>query len=432
MNWNRKFSIRIEFSFGQLIAGFAGMLLLTYVCWEAYWYKKVGLYFIKWHTHIVFTAVFFGIPILLFLLIARFLSKPELFQKLLVAAGAIWSTLILAEILFIITGSNKTYIEERSGFYQPLYGYVPDNVYNLYHKSSAATYKAPEYEYTIEHNSLAFAGPEWDTVKNPRALRIITLGDSFTEGDGAPQDSCYPVLLQKILDADTIRTYEVLNAGVCGSDPVFGFKNLNERLMAFSPDIVIQTVSTNDALFDFLIRGGFERFTDDGKVRFKQAPKWEFTYAISYVLRVFFRAFGYDASSPSEGMSSSEIEAQSNKILNEVAQKFDSLSNASGIKVIFVLLPMKSELQEGKYDLNFSFFEKRISESKGLTLFDLMPCYQRYAKMSGQELSDFYWKIDGHHNSRGYKMMAECISDEVRRISSNAENKQEEELLKIQ
>ena len=96
--------------------------------------------------------------------------------------------------------------------------------------------------------------PNWKSVERSTACRcsntekktsrrVLAIGDSFTEGDGAVVDSCYPVLLGKFLNSPNDSTgYEILNAGTCGSDPVYGYQNLQDRLCNYRPDVVLQTI----------------------------------------------------------------------------------------------------------------------------------------------------------------------------------------------
>ncbi|MCO5247754.1 MAG: hypothetical protein M9887_02225 [Chitinophagales bacterium] len=48
------------------------------------------------------------------------------------------------------------------------------------------------------------------------------------------------------------KNIEVLNAGKRGSDPFFNFKLLEDKLIEYQPDMVIQSFTANDYYYDFL------------------------------------------------------------------------------------------------------------------------------------------------------------------------------------
>jgi len=48
---------------------------------------------------------------------------------------------------------------------------------------------------------------------------------------------------------------------------------------------------------------------------------------------------------------------------------------------------------------------------------DLFPCYRSTIKTDGKKAETYYWKIDGHHNPTGYRMMAQCIADAVKPLA---------------
>ncbi len=58
---HKKITIHISLSVRQLFAIAALILLLFYAGWEFYWYQKVGLAAIKWHTWWVLTIIIFAL-----------------------------------------------------------------------------------------------------------------------------------------------------------------------------------------------------------------------------------------------------------------------------------------------------------------------------------------------------------------------------------
>jgi hypothetical protein len=95
--------------------------------------------------------------------------------------------------------------------------------------------KKSEFKYEHRYNSLGLRNDEIKTPKPANEYRILGLGDSFTEGIGAPQDSSWLPLLQNILQQKTSQ-YKIncINAGHAGSDPVFDYQLLKKNYIFFN------------------------------------------------------------------------------------------------------------------------------------------------------------------------------------------------------
>jgi hypothetical protein len=97
----------------------------------------------------------------------------------------------------------------------------------------------------LRFNSLRFRGREFGP-KPPGVLRVMVLGDSFTEGQGVKEADTYPAVLQQLLDAEEPGRWEVLNCGRRAAD----FPTLHkmfEKILPFDPDLVVYGMVLNDA-----------------------------------------------------------------------------------------------------------------------------------------------------------------------------------------
>lgn len=75
---------------------------------------------------------------------------------------------------------------------------------------------APDgFQSVHRYNTLGFRGPDI-SVDRQTPIRLICIGDSWTEGIGAQEGRSWPVLLQKYLPQDVC---EVVNLGDSGSKP---------------------------------------------------------------------------------------------------------------------------------------------------------------------------------------------------------------------
>ncbi len=362
---------------------------------------KYWLNGITWHMH------FFIYPYCIFLLSIilsplYFFNKKR-FKDVLEKVVLIFLGLFFVEVLLSITGFNKTFLEKNSNNYVS-YRTSINKLYHTWPKNSLRCLTRDEYSFCQKSNSLGFIDFDWATLPDDtNKIKILSLGDSFTEGDGAHFDSSYVSRL-RLLDKNDSLFF--MNAGICGSDPFNNFVNFRDLLSQFNPDIILQTVSSADVLSDITIRGGLERFNSDGSINFK-THSLEPLFAISYVSRIFFSIIGYNELLIRQTISA-DGEKELNNSLKELVVSYDDLCRKKRNKLIFLLLPDKFELKSAKYNFNFTEF-KEFSASKGVQVVDLMPLYLHYLAQNNLKVSDLYWKIDHHHNSLGYGIMAEII-----------------------
>ena len=348
-------------------------------------------------------------------------KQVQLFQIVLTVFSAVTVTLMLAEFCVSHLKSNQTFVEKIGAGYKSFYCATGESKYhaNLPNKKHWITKQ--EYNYERFANSLGFSDSEWSLIKKKNEKRILALGDSFTEGDGAPYDSCYVSLLRKKFDTDSV--VHVMNAGVCGSDPFINFVNYRDRLSLYHPDIILQTLSSGDINVDLMVRGGMERFLPDGKVQFKKAPWWEPIYAVSFLSRFYFNARGYNQLLlRNEDIAASKKELDEQVI--ELFKNYSELAKKNQCKLVIVLQPFLGEVNSNLYQYDFTEILSVLKNVDNVSVIDLLPFYREKIKQDNSSAQTFYWPIDGHHNSKGYEMMAEGIyttllNDSLISITSN-------------
>ena len=97
-------------------------------------------------------------------------------------------------------------------------------------------------------NSLGFRGSEFSEIKPPTTYRIFMLGGSTMFGTGATSDeTTIPGYLQQFLDEkDFGFGVEVINSGIQGADSSTEVDLVEQKLVNFSPDLVIIYDGWND------------------------------------------------------------------------------------------------------------------------------------------------------------------------------------------
>lgn len=145
---------------------------------------------------------------------------------------------------------------------QPDEGYVheklPDSP-RLYRPKPGAVGTAGGDEFRI--NSLGMRDKEYAVEKPPGVTRIAILGDSFTFGNGVPEEATFAKVLEASLNASRDgTTYEVMNFGVKGYDTVQELATLREVALPLEPDLIVVAYYLNDV-------GNPERFGETPHAR---------------------------------------------------------------------------------------------------------------------------------------------------------------------
>ena len=80
------------------------------------------------------------------------------------------------------------------------------------------------------------------SVTTPRAQKILCIGNSFTQGSGAPAGESYPDHLQRFLDQDSFFYSQVINLGRGAFNTTLILENLNSWLAEYRPKFVLLQV----------------------------------------------------------------------------------------------------------------------------------------------------------------------------------------------
>lgn len=335
-------------------------------------------------------------------------------KNILLSFISFLASFLIAELaLRYIFEYPLTYSEKNLGEYLSPFA-TPDD---LIHRNDIHTLEfdpfqdrsyseSQDFNYPPEKmNKYGFRGdvPE----KNKRI--ILALGDSFTEGIGASLDSTYPYLLSKLIEIKD-KNFSVFNAGTAGNDPFFDFKMLQKLYSKLSINQVIFMLNTSD-IDDVNIRGGNERFLENGRLQYKTPPAWEIFYKHSFIFRIVmhnlfkinYNLYTYE---------------QTNKMNYESIKKITRLfeeevlpwTKDRNIPLKIVLQPIEFELKDTDSDRSvYSILADSLSKIQGLYFYNMLPDIKS-KPISGE---DIYWPQDKHFNPKGYNLIAHLIFENL-------------------
>ena len=110
-----------------------------------------------------------------------------------------------------------------------------------------------DYNVEMETNNMGFRGRDVGE-KEPGTYRIVMLGDSFTMGEGVPDASTFPLLVEEYLNKAGGGKYEVVNLGVESYSPVLEYSLLKRVIKQLKPDMVVLNFDMSDVLNEFAYR----------------------------------------------------------------------------------------------------------------------------------------------------------------------------------
>ncbi len=209
-------------------------------------------------------------------------------------------------------------------------------------------------------------------------------------------------------------TWELMNAGVCGSDPFFNYINYKERLAVYKPDIIIQSLSAGDVLTDMATKGGLNRFSNDQKLTPLKSPWWEPVFAISYVSRAFFYALGYNQQLVKQTLTK-QMKNDYDAELIRLFEAYDSIALENNARLYIVIRPdNKYEVMDSQPYYDFASVIGALRQHPNIQIVELLPMYKEYFRAREKSnIDDYYWPVDGHPNSRGYGLMASITYNAV-------------------
>lgn len=135
----------------------------------------------------------------------------------------------------------------------------------------------PRFGHEVSFNSLGMRDVEPRASKEPDALRVLVLGDSFMEALQVPLEASFPRLLERNLRALSGRQIEVISCGVGGWGTDDELQYLREYGLRLQPDVILVAVTLHNDVSDNL-RERFHALAGEDVVRRErnEIPEIEF------------------------------------------------------------------------------------------------------------------------------------------------------------
>jgi len=238
------------------------------------------------------------------------------------------------------------------------------------------------------------------TVKKPEGTyRIITLGDSFTQGVFVNISDNYPEILEDMFknyskECESYNKFEVINLGVSGYDIAYSVERFKTRGLKYSPDLMLWNIKGDDFL---LINSLWMNFTKHVNFPDSELDMENFNKAWSEKIEEFINFLkNFDDDSIKEDY------------ILEPLEYFLSTSEKEDIKVVIF------HFFQGSGSIWDYLIEEEISKYNNVD-------YIRLGidpKLYSQNLTIYYSETrphlsDPHPNERGHKIVASKLYDYI-------------------
>jgi lysophospholipase L1-like esterase len=201
-------------------------------------------------------------------------------------------TLLLLEFALRFWVSVLATPEQRTRY--ALFTNLPEDSWQWAPHPYLSYYPRPGFRRELlSHNSLGYRGPEIEPDKPDGVYRIVALGGSTTYTTGIQDNNLtYTALLQKVLG----ETYghervEVINAGAGGYSSWESLANLQFRVLALDPDLVLVYHGVND-VHSRLVDPATYRSDNTGRRTAWASPRVPLAHR-SQIVRFATRRLGY-------------------------------------------------------------------------------------------------------------------------------------------
>jgi hypothetical protein len=324
------------------------------------------------------------------------------------------AVIILVETSMRIFAAFDIFSNIHQGIYISPYDQRMDTWYFLEQPNSEVIEENDEFSYTYrtnEQGALAYKR------KDSADLNILVMGDSYSFGIGAPQDSSWAVQLMALLEQKTGKTINLVNASKPGSDPFFSYLVYRDKLSHLHFDIILLGINSSD-LYEVYARGGYERFKEDGSTQTKKAPWHATIYKYFYLGRYLLKkALKIENAYLYSENNIDELIYDAQEVVGDCLFDFKALAESKkGLFVPFVFaLPW--EIIYKQKDRVLTLEDRAALSDNRISIRDCMAEYYH-----SHNIEEYYWPQDRHYNSNGYRVMAECVSNQLLPFFQNDES----------
>lgn len=349
-------------------------------------------------------AVFFGICVLAFsFLLLKIFKKHKMPASVLLVLASLFFVLFAVELYLFFTAFSAPPVKLGDDCFPTNHlGYLKQTTIEGYPEITVWC-SWGEKKAARQCESL---NP--DTQKYDH--KILSLGDSFTEGLGVFNGDQWPEVLEKRLAKDNIR---VINCGRSGLDSEGVIERYEKYGKNHQPDIVIYAYVLNDAP---LMSYSLPDYADISFSDYTNPDDWA-GLAYSNFALVRFMANRYRQKEVAESTEQMYLKSFSEKNSLRLKRHFKKIRDFStelelhNIKFMVVIFPLFYKLD----DYPFINIHKKIADELKTGKIEYLDLYETFKNMDANEL--IVHPLDLHPNKKAQKLTARAIQKKLEDLS---------------
>jgi len=279
----------------------------------------------------------------------------------------------------------------------------------------------------VRTNEHGLRGPSTTLEPQPGVRRVLAVGDSATFGEAVAVEDAWPAVLQGELERRTGARWEVLNAGVQGWNAEGQLAYLEQRGLAFQPEIVVIGYNLND--FDYMPAIGAHGVLTRDPNQLRSAPtlaEWsEFYMLIRWFFQKGVPAWKQPAAPPLRPGEFHPLDRYESNFRKQYYRAptdnrwpalvhtifgFGRIAARGQPRVLLVILPDGDQFENDEPDL---LPQKKILELCGAAGLDCLDAHAAFRAAGGRRL---FMDIM-HPNAEGYRVVARLVAE---RLTSGA------------
>jgi lysophospholipase L1-like esterase len=247
----------------------------------------------------------------------------------------------------------------------------------------------------------------------PGSVRVLALGDSQTFGNGLGLADTWPKQLERLLNDSRQNRWEVLNAGVPGTDTWQHEILLRRLLKAMEIHVVILALYVNDVV---------PRAKPRGVKRLEQTNTWKSRLAYllkrSAVVTVAHSRLlpAWAAWRRGDGLSTEDatlLGAHDKRVeegwrqVDESLGMMQEMCRSRGIQLLLAIRPRRDQVSGRHRWRAYNDRARAVAEAHEIRAIDLLPSLSEAYRVKG-ELLFIAW--DGHNSAAANRVIAERLS----------------------
>ena len=304
---------------------------------------------------------------------------------------------------------------------QEFYDIDPEIGYMLRPLQTAFTHDRP-----VRTSSLGLRDREIAPDPTPGTIRVLALGDSQTFGNGLAGSDTWPRQLERTLNETAPNRWEVVNAGVPGTDTWQHEILLRRLLKATRPHVVVLAFYVNDVAPRWNLRG----MNTSG-----QTNTWKkrVTYLLkrSAVLTVIYHRLlpAWYAWQHGQGLSTEDAvlagshDEPAERGWRQVDQSLGVMSElcrAREMVFVVAILPRRDQVSGDRFWRAYNDRVRAIAEAHGIRVVDLLTSLSEAYRVRGDAL---FITWDGHNSAAANQVIAESLSPVLEDLVSQGERR---------